>query len=151
MVIFGTYISLAVFWLAVAVIFLIIEAVTVGLTTIWFAAGAFVALILSMFHVPVIAQFIVFLIVSFCLLLFTRKIFVEKLKTGRVRTNAEALIGETGRVTAQIRPLETGQVRIKGQEWSAVCRDETLIEKGKFVKVIAIEGVKLIVVPESQQ
>lgn len=129
MVIFGTYISLAVFWLAVAVIFLIIEAVTVGLTTIWFAAGAFVALILSMFHVPVIAQFIVFLIVSFCLLLFTRKIFVEKLKTGRVRTNAEALIGETGRVTAQIRPLETGQVRIKGQEWSAVCRDETLIEK----------------------
>ncbi|MEI3147136.1 MAG: NfeD family protein [Merdibacter sp.] len=117
MVIFGTYISLAVFWLAVAVIFLIIEAVTVGLTTIWFAAGAFVALILSMFHVPVIAQFIVFLIVSFCLLLFTRKIFVEKLKTGRVRTNAEALIGETGRVTAQIRPLETGQVRIKGQEW----------------------------------
>ena len=69
MVIFGTYISLAVFWLAVAVIFLIIEAVTVGLTTIWFAAGAFVALILSMFHVPVIAQFIVFLIVSFCLLL----------------------------------------------------------------------------------
>ena len=122
MVIFGTYISLAVFWLAVAVIFLIIEAVTVGL-----------------------------LIVSFCLLLFTRKIFVEKLKTGRVRTNAEALIGETGRVTAQIRPLETGQVRIKGQEWSAVCRDETLIEKGTFVKVIAIEGVKLIVVPESQQ
>ena len=93
----------------------------------------------------------VFLIVSFCLLLFTRKIFVEKLKTGRVRTNAEALIGETGRVTAQIRPLETGQVRIKGQEWSAVCRDETLIEKGTFVKVIAIEGVKLIVVPESQQ
>ena len=115
MVIFGTYISLAVFWLAVAVIFLIIEAVTVGLTTIWFAAGAFVALILSMFHVPVIAQFIVFLIVSFCLLLFTRKIFVEKLKTGRVRTNAEALIGETGRVTAQIRPLETGQVRIKAR------------------------------------
>ncbi len=98
MVIFGTYISMAVFWLALAVIFLIIEALTIGLTTIWFAAGSFVALVLSMFHAPVIAQFIVFLLVSFCLLLFTRKIFVEKLKTGRVRTNVEALIGEMGQV-----------------------------------------------------
>lgn len=92
-----------------------------------------------------------FPVVSFLSAPFHQKDLCEKLKTGRVRTNAEALIGETGRVTAQIRPLETGQVRIKGQEWSAVCRDETLIEKGTFVKVIAIEGVKLIVVPESQQ
>ena len=94
MMIFETFISMAIFWLALAVVCLIIEALTVGLTTIWVAAGSFVALILSLFDAPVLAQFIVFLVVSFCLLLFTRKIFVEKLRTGKVlRTNVDALIG----------------------------------------------------------
>ncbi|MFR8854354.1 MAG: NfeD family protein [Oscillospiraceae bacterium] len=60
MTIFGLYISAAVFWLGLAVIFLIIEAATVGLTTIWFAAGSFLALALSLFNVPTIVQFIVF-------------------------------------------------------------------------------------------
>ncbi len=152
MTIFGIEIGITVFWLVMAVIFLIIEAVTVGLTTIWFAAGSFVALALAMFNVPVLAQFIVFLIVSFCLLLFTRRIFVEKLKTGSEATNIEALIGQTAQVTSAIKPLETGQVRIKGQVWSAVCRDETLtIPEKETVKVIAIEGVKLIVVPEENE
>lgn len=152
MTILGLDIGITVFWLAMAVIFLIIEAITVGLTTIWFAAGSFVALALSMFNVPIPAQFIVFLIVSFCLLLFTRRIFVEKLKTGSEATNTEALIGQTAQVTSAIKPFETGQVRIGGQIWSAVCRDEDLtIPEREAVKVIAIEGVKLIVVPEENK
>ena len=152
MTIFGLYISAAVFWLIVAAVCLIIEAATVGLTTIWFAAGSFVALILSLFDVPVLVQFIVFLAVSFCLLLFTRRIFVEKLKTGSEVTNADALIGQTGMVTAEIRPLSMGQVRIKGQVWSAVCKDEdATIVADSLVKIIAIEGVKLVVMPEDEQ
>ena len=151
MEILGIYVSEAVLWLALAVVFLIIEGVTVGLTTIWFAAGSFAALILSTFDAPFIAQVIVFLLTSFCLLLFTRKIFVEKLKTGKVATNVEALIGETGQVIADVGPLDPGQVKVKGQEWSAVSSDETAIEAGRLVKIIAIEGVKLIVTPAEEQ
>lgn len=152
MTIFGISISMAIIWLVLAVIFLAIEAATVGLTTIWFAAGSFVGLLLSLFHVPVLIQVIVFLVISFCLLLFTRKIFVEKLKTGTEATNVDAIIGMQGKVTASIQPLSPGQVRIGGQEWTAVAEnDNEKIEKDITVKVVAIEGVKLIVVPAEEK
>ncbi|MGN0681833.1 MAG: NfeD family protein [Candidatus Fimisoma sp.] len=148
MTIFGISVSMAVIWLALAVIFLIIEAITVGLATIWFAAGAFAAFVLSLLNVPVLAQVVIFLAVSCCLLVFTRKIFVEKLRTGSESTNVDALIGETGIVTEEIRPLTVGQVKINGQIWSALGKDDETIEKDRLVKVIAIEGVKLIVIPK---
>ena len=148
MTIFGISVSMAVIWLALAVIFLIIEAITVGLATIWFAAGAFAAFVLSLLNVPVLAQVVIFLAVSCCLLVFTRKIFVEKLRTGSESTNVDALIGETGIVTEEIRPLTVGQVKINGQVWSALGKDDETIEKDRLVKVIAIEGVKLIVLPK---
>lgn len=147
MTIFGLHISMAVVWLIIMIIFLAIEASTVGLTCIWFAAGSLVALLLALFNVPVIAQIIVFLIVSICLLVFTRKIFVEKLKTGKVDTNADALIGEMGEVISKIEPLHMGQVRAKGQVWSAICKEDIVIDEGVTVKIRAIEGVKLIVKP----
>ena len=148
MTIFGISVSMAVIWLALAVIFLIIEAITVGLATIWFAAGVFAAFVLSLLNVPVLAQVVIFLAVSCCLLVFTRKIFVEKLRTGSESTNVDALIGETGIVTEEIRPLTVGQVKINGQVWSALGKDDETIEKDRLVKVIAIEGVKLIVIPK---
>ena len=148
MTIFGISVSMAVIWLALAVIFLIIEAITVGLATIWFAAGAFAAFVLSLLNVPVLSQVVIFLAVSCCLLVFTRKIFVEKLRTGSESTNVDALIGETGIVTEEIRPLTVGQVKINGQVWSALGKDDETIEKDRLVKVIAIEGVKLIVIPK---
>ena len=148
MTIFGISVSMAVIWLALAVIFLIIEAITVGLATIWFAAGAFAAFVLSLLNVPVLAQVVIFLAVSCCLLVFTRKIFVEKLRTGSESTNVDALIGETGIVTEEIRPLTVGQVKINGQVWSALGKDDETIDKDRLVKVIAIEGVKLIVIPK---
>ena len=148
MTIFGISVSMAVIWLALAVIFLIIEAITVGLATIWFAAGAFAAFVLSLLNVPVLAQVVIFLAVSCCLLVFTRKIFVEKLRTGSESTNVDALIGETGIVTEEIRPLTVGQVKINGQVWSALGKDDETIEKDRLVKVIAIEVVKLIVIPK---
>ena len=80
MSIFGLYLTIPLLWLVLAIIFLIIEALTVGLTTIWFAAGAAVALLLSVFDFSVMTQVIRFFVVSICLLVFTRKIFVEKLK-----------------------------------------------------------------------
>ena len=129
--------------------FLIAEALTVGLVGIWFAGGALVAVILSLFEVSPLMQVIVFFAVSICLLVFTRKIFVEKLNTGKENTNVDALIGETGQVTMTINPMEVGQVKLKGQVWTALADDSLLtIEEGTYVTVKAIEGVKLIVIPK---
>lgn len=150
MTVFGLYLTMPILWLILAVIFLIIEALTVGLTTIWFAGGAAAALLLSVFEVPVIPQIVIFFAVSLCLLLFTRKIFIEKLKTGSESTNTEALIGEVGQVIVRIEPLSTGQVKLRGQVWSAVCEENLTLDENTPVKVKAIEGVKLIVSPTDE-
>ena len=149
MTILGLHISMTIFWLIVMIGFLIAEALTVGLVGIWFAGGALVAVILSLFEVSPLMQTIVFFAVSICLLVFTRKIFVEKLNTGKESTNVDALIGETGQVTMTINPMEVGQVKLKGQVWSALADDSLLtIEEGTYVTIKAIEGVKLIVIPK---
>ena len=142
----GLTISMVWIWLIAAVIFIIIEAMTVGLTTIWFAAGAFVALVLALFKVGAVPQVAVFLIVSLVLLGTTRKVFVNKLKTGSQKTNVDALVGEEAVVLEDITPHNTGLVKVKGQNWTAVAYDkEATIPKDTTVKVKAIEGVKLIV------
>ena len=139
---FGLSVSMIVFWLALALVFLLIEAVTAGLTTIWFAGGALIALLIALLDLPIVLQVVVFFAVSICLLVFTRKIFVEKLKTGSEKTNVDALIGEKGMIVKPIRPFSVGQVKVNGQVWSAVGKTpETLIEQGKEVKIHAIEGV----------
>ena len=139
-------ISMVWIWLAAAIIFIIIEAVTVGLTTIWFAAGALVALILALIKVGVGVQVAVFLILSLVLLATTRKIFVNKLKTGSEKTNVDALVGEEAVVLENITPFNTGLVKVKGQNWTAIAADkDASILKGSTVKIKAIEGVKLIV------
>ena len=142
----GFMISMVWIWLAAAIIFIIIEAVTVGLTTIWFAAGALVALILALIKVGVGVQVAVFLILSLVLLATTRKIFVNKLKTGSEKTNVDALVGEEAVVLENITPFNTGLVKVKGQNWTAIAADKgASILKGSTVKIKAIEGVKLIV------
>ena len=149
MTILGLHISMTIIWLVVMIGFLIAEALTVGLVGIWFAGGALVAVILSLLEVSPLMQIIVFFAVSICLLVFTRKIFVEKLNTGKENTNVDALIGETGQVISTIYPMEIGQVKLKGQVWSALADDSLLtIEEGTHVTIKAIEGVKLIVVPK---
>ena len=148
MTLFGLTFSTIVFWLIIALIMLIVEALTAGLTTIWFAGGAFAALVCALLDLPIAVQIVIFFVVSICLLVFTRKIFVEKLKTGSQKTNVDALIGERAIVEAAIPAYGVGQVKVGGQVWSAACeKPETEIEAGKLVKIHAIEGVKVIVVP----
>ncbi|MBQ9960763.1 MAG: NfeD family protein [Firmicutes bacterium] len=150
MTIFGLHISMTIIWLLLIIIFLAAEALTVGLVSIWFAGGALAALLLSFFDVDPLIQLFVFFAASICLLIFTRKIFVEKLKTGKENTNVDALIGEIGQVVSTINPMEIGQVKVKGQVWSALCDDQLLtLEEGTYVTIKAIEGVKLIVIPRA--
>lgn len=137
-----------IFWAIVFGICLAIEAATSGLTTIWFAAGALLALVASLFHLNFGIQSAVFLVSSVILLAFTRKIFIEKLGTGKEKTNVDALAGQKGMLTGAIKPYEAGTLKLNGKEWSAVLMDRSAsLEAGTEVEVIAIEGVKAVVKP----
>lgn len=135
------------FWLLAAVVFGVIESLTMGLVTIWFAGGALVALVASILKVSVPIQIVIFLAVSVVLMVGTRKIFIEKLRTGQEKTNVEALIGKVGTAKTDVDNMSTGIVNLSGQEWSAICGTEEKIAAGEKVKVERIEGVKLIVAP----
>lgn len=134
-------------WLAILVILLAVEAVTLGLTTIWFAGGALAAFILALLGEELLIQLICFCAVSVALLLFTRPLAVRWLNRGRTRTNAASLIGTSAVVTETIDNLKgTGQVQVRGQEWSARSpEDRIVISAGQMVVIQEIRGVKLIV------
>lgn len=152
MELWGYEISMPMFWLAAVIIFVIIEGLTMGLTTIWFAGGAAASLAVSLFSSGVVWQVLVFFIVSGLLLAFTRKLFVKKLQTGTEKTNVDALIGREAVVLKEIKPFEPGIIKLSGQEWTAVCREgDALLEEGAQVKVIGIEGVKAVVCPQKEQ
>ncbi len=131
-------------WLALLIVLLIIEAFTMGLTTIWFAGGALVAWILAMFDVHVVIQIVAFLVVSIALLVLTRPIAVKYFNAKRERTNVEGIIGQTGLVTETIDNIRgTGVVVINGLEWRA--KADQVIEPETIVIVKEVQGVKVIV------
>jgi membrane protein implicated in regulation of membrane protease activity len=140
----------AVIWLVLLVILLGIEAVTLGLTTIWFAGGALAAFLLSLAGADLLVQLVCFCVVSVILLIFTRPVAVRYLNRDRVQTNASSLIGTTAVVTEEIDNLAgTGQVQVQGQEWTArSTSDELVISSGTHVVIREIRGVRLIVKEE---
>ena len=89
----------SIYWLIAFVILVGIEVATMALTTIWFAGGALVAFLLSLFGLSVEVQLIAFVAVSFLLLFFTRPFAARFIISGTVKTNAEELIGREARVT----------------------------------------------------
>ena len=136
-----------IFWLVALVLFILIEIATMGLTTIWFAGGALVAVIASALGLPLVVQIVLFFAVSFVLLYFTRPMAVKYFNKDRVKTNAESLIGKQAIVISEIDNLQgIGQITISGQEWSArAAEDVTKFPVGAVVEITAIQGVKLIV------
>lgn len=138
---------ISIYWLIAFVVLVGIELATLALTTIWFAGGALIAFVLSLFGVGVEVQLAAFVIVSFVLLFFTRPFASKYINSNTVKTNAESLIGREARVTEQIdNALSTGTAVIGGQEWTArAVSDSEIIEKGTMVWIREIQGVKLIV------
>lgn len=136
-----------IFWMVVLILCIGIEVLTLGLTTIWFAAGALVAIFAALLYAPIFVQVILFLLVSLVLLFFTRPIAVKYFNTDRVKTNVESMVGRQAIVTEEIDNLQAaGQVTVSGQEWSARSWDDKVrIPVGTVVTVAAISGVKLIV------
>jgi len=132
-------------WLVIAAALLVIEIITLGLTTIWFAGGAVLAAAVAAFGGNWISQTLVFAIVSFLLLIFTRP-FAKKHLMRQEKTNAEGLIGQKAVVVHTINNIMSeGMVKINGMEWTARSKNDETIDEGTEVIVDSISGVKLIV------
>lgn len=138
---------LSVIWLALLILLLVIEIITVGLTSIWAAGGALVALILSFLGVSVVWQIAAFFVVTFVLLWFTRPFAVKFINSQRVKTNYEGIIGKTIRISERVDNIrQTGMAVVNGQEWTVRSEnDKEILEPDTLAKVVTISGVKLIV------
>ncbi len=134
-------------WLLLFIVMVVVELVSMGLTSIWFAGGALAALIVSLPGTGVQVQVVVFLIVSFVLLFLVRPWAKRHFNHGRVRTYAQSLTGETAVVIDEIDNVHAKRrVLIRGQEWSARSAGEPeCIPVNTAVRVREISGVKLIV------
>jgi len=137
-------------WVALVIIFALIEIFTLGLTTVWFAIAALVMVFLSFLKIPLPVQALIFLFLSAMLLIFTRPIAVKKLKIGRVKTNVESLTGKHALVIKAIGEFEKGEAKINGQIWSARTEDDSPVAEGTKCEVLRVEGVQLIVKPLSE-
>ena len=141
-------------WLVAFVILIGIEAATMALTTIWFAGGAVLAFFAAVLEFSVQTQLVVFLIVSFVLLLFTRPLAIRFVNRETVKTNVDGLIGRKAKVIKKIDNNEpSGAAVIDGQEWTARSADEAVtIPVGTHVVIKEVRGVKLIVemIPETE-
>lgn len=135
-------------WIGLAVAFLIVEALTPQLVTIWFALGSSCALLLSAFRLPLWLQICTFVAVSAVLLLIFRP-YAKKFNKNTEKTNAQGLIGCTGIVTEAIDNINgAGRIKIEGLSWAARSQNGETVEAGTRVKVLDISGVKLIVTTE---
>ena len=138
-------------WLGLMVVFLITEAVcAIHLVSIWFAAGALVAMIAAALGAKLWLQVSLFILVSGALLALLWPMVRKFLRPNLKKTNIDSIIGTTGLVTVTIDNMEsTGQVKLNGMEWTARSTSGKIIDPHTEVKVDRIEGVKVFVTPVS--
>ena len=135
----------AIIWLALLIAFVVLEAATVQLICIWFAAGALLAMIVSLLGGQVWLQMAVFFAVSAALLALLWPLAKKKLKPKLVATNADALGGKVCLVTETIDPVMGGRVKVGDVTWSACSQHGVEIPGGALVKVLEIRGAKVYV------
>lgn len=136
-------------WIGFVIFMQLCEGFTTQLVSIWFAVGALCAAVSSLITSSVLVQVIVFIVVT-CGTLIATKPLVDKYKKGHkdVKTNSDRLIGQTGVMLTDIDTLEAvGQVKVSGEVWTAKLKNPTPVKKDDKVKILAIEGVKMIVEP----
>ena len=138
----------AIMWLVLLVVFLMVEAATVGMVSAWFAVGSLAAMVTALLHGPVWLQTLLFVAVSTGLLLALRPLVRKYLSPNLTATNVDSVVGSTGIVTAAIdNATAVGQVKLGAMEWTARSTSGQLIPAGTLVKVDKIEGVKAYVTP----
>ena len=138
----------AIMWLVLLVVFLLVEAATVGVVSAWFAVGALAAMVTALLQGPVWLQTVLFVAVSTGLLLALRPLVKKYLSPNLTATNVDSVVGSTGIVTAAIDNVSAvGQVKLGAMEWTARSTSGQPIPVGTLVKVDKIEGVKAYVTP----
>lgn len=140
---------MTIIWIAAIIIFGVAEAATAGLTSIWFVLGGVAGLIAAVCSAPIWLQVALFFAVSIAALAFTRPLVVKLMKKDIKPTNADRVLGAVGRVTERIdNALPSGAVYIDGKTWTARSADGEVIEPDAAVRILRMEGVKLIVQKE---
>lgn len=138
----------AILWLILMVVFLVVEASTVTMMSLWFAAGALAAMVISLLQGAVWLQVTVFVAVSAVLLTALRPLVRKYVTPKLTATNVDSVIGSTGLVTVAIDNVKaTGQVKLGAMVWTARSSSGDLIPEGTLVRVEKIEGVKVFVSP----
>lgn len=138
----------AIVWLILIVLFLIAEAGTVSMVSLWFAAGSLAALLTALLGGAAWLQILVFLVVSAGLLLALRPLVRRYITPKLTATNVDSVVGSTGLVTAAIDNVTAaGQVKLGAMEWTARSTSGEPIPAGTLVRVDRIEGVKAFVTP----
>ena len=135
------------YWLVLFVILIIAEIATLGLTTIWFAGGCLAAFLVSLLDLSLPIQIIVFLVVSVVLFIWTRPLLMKYFNKDREKTNVDSVIGKTAIVLKDIDNVHSaGTVDLDGMEWTArASKEEEIYHAGEIVRVLEVQGVKLIV------
>ena len=128
-------------WVAVTIICVVIESLTLALTTIWFGISAFVMVFLAFTPLPFPAQLFIFVALALVLLIFTRPVVKQKLNQKKIATNYERIIGQIAVVTKKITALDKGSVKINGMEWTAAVKEDITLEEGSKCVVEEIAGV----------
>ena len=128
-------------WIGIILLLTLLEILTINLTTIWYVAGAILALILSFITDNFFIQFGVFVISGTVFLFTTRPFLTRLMKNDNVKTNFDRIIGMNGVVTVEIKKNSVGEVKVDGKKWSAISNKN--IEKDSIVKILSIDGVKL--------
>ena len=129
-------------WLLVIIVLSIIEASTANLVCIWYIVSAILTLIVSLFIDNTLIEFAIFVLLGTILLLSTKNLIKNKL-VSKEKTNLDRIIGMRGVVTEDIEDLVIGEVLVDGKKWSAI--SDSPIKKGEKVKIVKIDGVKLVV------
>lgn len=132
------------FWLIVAVLFMIMEAATAALLTIWFVGGALIAMLIAMVGLGFGFQIAGFIIVSALLMMLVRP-YIRRTRSQTTKTNADSLVGKRGIVTQESTEFTTGQGKVGGQIWTITHLNKKPMAMDERFVVIGIDGVKLIV------
>ena len=138
-----------IFWLILEIVLSFVEIATVNLVSIWFVASGIVAMVLSFIIEDTATVTTIFILLGILLLIISRPI-VNKLRSkDNEKTNLDRIIGERAIVTEDIKKNEVGEVKVDGKRWSAISKDICLVND--TVKILKIDGVKLIVEKESEK
>lgn len=134
-------------WVVVLISTIFIEFESPQLVSIWFSVGAVVALIMAAFNLHYLWQIATFVIVSMILILLTRPLSKRFMKRDIIKTNVSSLIGQQGTILKEVSLNQRGEVQVQTRIWTAFTLDNITILQGEIVRIVDIEGNKLLVEP----